>query len=77
MNTKFMKDYLKRNGYNTYVEEIKLNKIYDVFARIDKVYDRISDDELQIFTEEMLDAFVDKVVSSFIEEYGDLIKKYL
>ena len=77
LNTKYMKDYLKRNGYNTYVEEIDLSKAYDIFNRIDKVYDRINDDELEIFTEDMLDAFVSKVTDSFIEEYSDLLKKYM
>ncbi len=77
IDTDYLRDYLDEHEYNCYVEEINLSKIYDVFNRIDKVYDRINDEEMLVFEEKQLDEFVSNVVQQFLEEYKELLKNYL
>ena len=72
-----MEKYIERNGFNCYVEEIDISKIYDVFNRIEKIYDRLNNEEMLIFEQKELDIFVKDVVDVFIREYGYLLKKYM
>ena len=76
LDTDYYREYIAKKGFNCYVEEVNLNKIYDVFDRIDKVYDRMKEEELFIFEENKLDSFVKEVVKTFMKEYGYLLTKY-
>ncbi len=76
LDVKELRDYIDKKGFNSYVEEINTDKIYDVFNRLEKVYNRLKVEELRIFEERQLDELVDGVVNEFTKEYGYLLKKY-
>lgn len=76
LNVDKLRAYVERHDYNCYVEEIDLTKIYDVFNRLDKIYDRLNDDKMLVFEESGLDHFVKDVVNTFIDNYGYLLDKY-
>lgn len=76
LNVDKLRAYVERHGYNCYVEEIDLTKIYDVFNRLDKIYDRLNNDKMLVFEESGLDHFVREVVNVFVENYGYLLDKY-
>ena len=77
LDTNYLREYIQKNSFCCYVEEIDLSKIEGVFQRIDKVYhNKIVEPELLIFEEEKIDRFIKKVVKDFIKEYGYLLEKY-
>ena len=76
LNVDKLRAYVERHGYNCYVEEIDLTKIYDVFNRLDKIYDRLNNDKMLVFEESGLDHFVKEVINIFIDNYGYLLDKY-
>ena len=77
LDTVQLREYLDKNSFCCYVDEIDLSKIEDVFQRIDKVYNnRIIDTTLLVFEEKKLNSFIKKVVKDFIKEYGYLLTKY-
>ncbi len=77
IDTDSLRDYIKKNGFESHVEEIDTTKIYDVFERIDKAYDRITNEEMLVFDSKELDNFVTEVVEIFLKEYKYLLKKYI
>jgi len=77
LNTKELREYIEKKGFDAHVEEVNISKIYDVFNRLDKVYNRLKIEELKIFDERELDEFVEDVVSIFVKKYGYLMSKYL
>ena len=77
LDIKKMREYVSKNGFNCFIEEIDITKIYDVFDRLDKVYKRLGDSSLLIFEEWELDSFVNEVVDVFIKNYSDILKKYM
>lgn len=74
-----LKDYLKNHEFNCYVEEINTTKIYDIFAKIERVGNKIknNDTKLLIFDEDKLDDFVCEVVDTFIDKYKYLLTNYM
>ena len=77
IDTDYLKEYIKKNGFESYVEEIDTTKIYDIFDRIDKAYERVTNEEMLVFDAKELDSFVTEVVDVFIKEYKYLLKKYI
>ena len=72
-----LRNYIDRNGFNCYVEEIDISKINDLFNRLDKIYDKLNNDDMLVFEKKELDVFVKNVVDIFVDNYGYLFKKYL
>ncbi len=72
-----LRKYIDKNGFNCYVEEMDLSKINDIFSRLEKIYERLNNDEMLVFEKKELDIFVKDVVDIFIDNYGYLFKKYL
>ena len=77
IHTKELKEYLDLHSFCSYVDEVNMDRIQDIFHKIDRVYRYAKDDELLIFEEKQLDTFIKNVVKSFMEEYGYLIENYL
>ena len=71
-----LREYLKNNNFNCYVEEINMNKIQDVFNKIDRINKYQKQEELLIFEEKKLDKFVKDVVSSFCEKYNYILDNF-
>ena len=77
LDTDALREFIKKNSFDCHVDEIDLSKIDDVFRRIDKVYNnKIQEKGLIIFDEEKIDLFIQKVVKTFLEQYGYLLEKY-
>lgn len=77
LDTKPLREYLQKNSYTCYVEEIDLSKIYEVLDKIDRLNEQHPVESLQIFEEEKLKSLVHEVVETFIDTYKDIIKNYL
>lgn len=68
-------DYLNNKKLSVKIEEIKLDKIYDLLEELNGYYEEAKDSNLEeflIFSREDIDNLIQETIDSFFEKYGNL-----